>query len=280
VTETYNKDYTIILGATATGKTRYAIEWAKSNSGIIYSADSRQIYQKMDIGTGKDLKEYGSVPYRMIDIARAGERWHLFQYLEYFHKTLKNETDHKPIIICGGTGLYLSALIFGYRMDIVDPNHKLRDKLERLSTEDLARVFKSQNINVPDTRKRMIRGIEVLEAKKTGNYKTQSFPPLQAEVLGIKRPKNHKDLIRDRLVKRLQEGLIEEVQQLNNEISPETLKYYGLEYKYIQLYLEGELSYDAMKEKLFTEICRYAKRQMTWFRGMERKGIKIEWINP
>ena len=288
-----------ILGPTASGKTKAAvalahkIERLAGKKAEILSADSRQVYIGMDIGTGKDIVEYGDVPVHLIDIVPAGEKYNIFRYQRDFSKAYSYiiERGNYPII-CGGSGLYIEAATCGYELKEVEPNPALRAELEQKTMEELIAMFtelKLKNGSQPhnntdfDTKKRVIRAIEIeLEVAKK-EIKNESLPlPDKNSILFLgvdvdRETRNRR--IDARLESRLKEGMIDEVKRLiDSGINAEDLIYYGLEYKFITLYLTGELEYSAMVEKLQTAIHQFAKRQMTWFRGMERKGIEIKWL--
>lgn len=274
-----------VLGATATGKTNLAVALAQYLSGEIISADSRQIYQNMDIGTGKDLAEYGYVPYHLIDILPAGHKYNVFQYQQDFKKTYEDIAIRtKTPILCGGSGLYLEAVLENYEMQAVPPNPALRKELEQLPIQHLVAMLQNYKTlhNTTDTssKKRTIRALEIAHYEKEHQRKTKEKISLHPLIVGIEYSiAERRSRITKRLHSRLAQGMVTEVQTLlNSGIAPEDLIYYGLEYKYITLYLTRQLSYDEMVSKLNTAIHRFAKRQMTWFRRMERKNIKIHWL--
>ena len=293
----------VVMGPTASGKTAFAVKiarWVNSlckegalpYSGChIISADSRQVYRGMDIGTGKDIAEYGEIPYHLIDIAEAGEKYDLFRYKKDFQKVyseLKKENIFP--ILCGGSGLYIEAVCKDYDLKEVAPDPDLRKELEQKSMEELVSMLtdlKTKHGTEPhnntdfDTRKRVIRAIEIEMAYDNISQKKESFEgPKKVHYLALnpdRELRNHK--IDRRLEERLNNGMVDEVKALlDNGIKPEDLIYYGLEYKFLTQYITGEISYDWMKEHLAIAIHQFAKRQMTWLRGMERRGIKIEWI--
>lgn len=278
----------VILGPTASGKTRMAIKLATKINGAIISADSRQVYRRLDIGTGKDLSEYGEIPYYLIDVVAAGERFNISQYLAQVKSTLAEiRQQGKTPIICGGSGLYIQALIQGVEYSEVPVDTDLRAELASYSIEalreKLALLEKPSGFR-PDisTVKRLIRAIEIcLWTAEYPHYQPQ--PPLcpHAKVFGLNpSQETRRAHISRRLQQRLEEGLVEEVHALLEEgLTPDQLIYYGLEYKYTTLYLQGELAYSAYIKKLETEIHRYAKRQMTYFRKMEKDGIAIHWLS-
>jgi tRNA dimethylallyltransferase len=281
------KTVIVLLGPTASGKTALSVDLAKALDGEIISADSRQVYKGMDIGTGKDLQLYSNVPYHLIDICNAGEKYNLARFQSDFEiVTNLIFNKNKTPILCGGTGLYLQAVIQGFENSEIPADEILRNQLDELSERELLEKYSSfknkpENVDL-STRKRQIRAIEkaiyltnnpqLIVEKKHRKFKFAIFG-LNPDV-EIRR-KN----ISIRLKERLANGLIEEVQGLLNEgLSHEILQYYGLEYKYVSLFLLGEITKNQMEIKLETEIHRYAKRQMTFFRSMESKGIKINWL--
>ncbi len=274
-----------ILGATATGKTNLAVALANSLDGEIISADSRQIYRAMDIGTGKDLGEYGTIPHHLIDIHDAGYKYNVFEYQQDFQKAYKTIAQKgKTPILCGGSGLYLEAVLENYEMQAVPQNLALRKELEEKSLEELVAMLsaykKLHNTTDTSTKKRTIRALEIATYEQEHPTERIEKVKLNPLVVGIEYlVAERRKRITERLHARLQEGMVAEVQQLlDNGIDPEDLIYYGLEYKYITLYLTNELSYEEMVAQLNTAIHRFAKRQMTWFRRMERKGINIHWL--
>lgn len=284
-------DLIALLGPTACGKTALAVTLSEVLDAEIISADSRQLYRGMDIGTGKDLNEYrtaggATVPYHLIDIAEPGYKYNVFEYqrdfLEVYHRI--RERGRMPLL-CGGTGLYLEAVLRGYRLMPVPENKALREELESCSLSELVGMLSQyknlHNTTDTDTKKRAIRAIEIEEYYRSHAEEEPSFPAIRSLVVGIKVDRElRRRRISDRLHLRLGEGMIEEVRRLiENGVSAEDLIYYGLEYKYITLYLLGKLSYDEMFSGLEISIHRFAKRQMTWFRGMERRGIYIHWLD-
>lgn len=278
-------DLTCVLGPTACGKTRYAVALAKETGAEILSADSRQVYRGMDIGTGKDLADYDGVPYHLIDIVPAGTKYDIFQYQRDFHKAYGDIVSRsKPAILCGGSGLYIEAATRGYRLPEVPQNPELRAELEKESDEALISRLASlktlHNTTDYDTRKRLIRALEIAIYEQEHPVDRSAFPPLKTRYIGLDVSREERNARIDaRLDARLAAGMVDEVRGLlESGITPEDLIYYGLEYKFITLYLTGELSYDEMRDKLATAIHQFAKRQMTWFRGMERRGIVIEWV--
>ncbi len=244
----------------------------------------------MDIGTGKDLSEYRvgdkAIPYHMIDIRDAGEKYTLFDYQHDFHAVLQRiQSRNKRAILCGGTGLYVESVLKGYHLPDVPINAELRKSLEGKSLQELAEILQSyrklHNTTDIDTEQRAIRAIEIASYQANQSVSETSFPPLKSCVLGLMIDRDlRRAKITRRLKARLQEGMIEEVKGLLEAgISADDLIYYGLEYKYVTLHVIGELSFEAMYTKLEIAIHQFAKRQMTWFRGMERRGIPIHWID-
>ena len=288
-----------ILGPTASGKTAIATKLAARVGGEIISADSRQVYRRMDIGTGKDLDDYvlsdgEKIPYHLIDIVEPGTKYNLFQYMRDFHVVYDDIVKRgKMPILCGGTGLYIEAVLKGYQLADVPQNEELRNRLKDKSLEELTEMLtrlKEQNgsnmhnTTDVDTAQRAIRAIEIETYMKDFKQSVQGeeMKPLMDSTLvvgvGIDRELRRRK-ITDRLYQRLDDGMVDEVRRLLAEgIKPEDLIYYGLEYKYLTLYATGQMEYDEMVKKLEISIHQFAKRQMTWFRGMERRGIKINWV--
>lgn len=280
-------DLITILGPTASGKTKYAVRAAKSLDAEILSADSRQVYRGMDIGTGKDLCEYDGVPYHLIDIVDAGTKYNIFEYQRDFEKAYQDIVSRgKKAILCGGSGLYIESVTQGYKLQEVAPNPELRAELERYSDQELIAKLEAlkplHNNTDYDTRKRLIRALEIAIYQNEHPAVESNFLPKKTKYIGINVDRDTRNFkIDKRLDQRLEEGMLAEVQTLlDSGISPEDLIYYGLEYKFITLHLIGELSFKEMRYKLAIAIHQFAKRQMTWFRGMERRGIKIEWVEP
>ncbi|PVX52497.1 tRNA dimethylallyltransferase [Balneicella halophila] len=275
-----------VLGATATGKTNLAVALARYFSGEIISADSRQIYRAMNIGTGKDLEEYGEIPFHLIDIHPAGYKYNVFEYQQDFQIAFKEVTakDKLPIL-CGGSGLYLEAVLENYEMQAVPENKALRKELEEKSLEELVELLKKHktlhNTTDTSTKKRTIRALEIATYESEHPQQKIEKITLNPLIVGIKFDvKQRRERITKRLHARLEEGMVDEVKNLiDSGVNPNDLIYYGLEYKYITLYLTHQLSYDEMVSQLNTAIHRFAKRQMTWFRRMERKGIAIHWLD-
>lgn len=283
-------DIIVITGPTATGKTRLAALVADRLGGEVISADSRQVYRGMDIGTGKDLSEYvvdgRRVPLHMVDIVDAGYRYNVCEYQRDFLKVFEEMTARGAFpVVCGGSGMYVDSIVSGYRLVQVPVNQPLRAMLAGRSLEELTEILSQyknlHNKTDVDTVKRAVRAIEIADWYVHHPVDETPFPvknPLVTAVFVDRETRRQR--ISARLHSRLNEGIIEEVQRLLAEgIHPDDLIYYGLEYKYITLYLMNRLSYDEMVQKLEVEIHRFAKRQMTWFRGMERRGIAINWID-
>ena len=279
-----------ILGATASGKTALAANVAYRMNGEVISADSRQVYRKMDIGTGKDYDDYiiegREVPCHLVDICNAGEKYSVYRYQKDF-LAVYNEISgrNKLPVLCGGTGMYIESVLKGYRLLKVPVNKSLRDNLERKTMDEMKDILEGygdlHNITDISQRKRLIRAIEIVKYYSNHNIEEEEFPEINSLVAGIKFDRNsRRKRISDRLKDRLKGGMIEEVNSLlESGVSEETLIYYGLEYKFITRHIQGELSYDEMFSQLETSIHRFAKRQMTWFRRMEKNGIEIKWLD-
>ncbi len=278
----------VITGPTASGKTSKAVALAKAINAEIISADSRQIYRGMDIGTGKDLEEYGDVPYHLIDICNAGYRYNLFEYIRDYKSAYDNiKARGKNIILCGGTGLYIESILKGIELPPVPENTELRKKLANKSLSELTEILRQMktlhNVTDVDNCKRAIRAIEIQQYYHDNpelQIKTTPHPLKNALVIGIEIDReNRRNKISQRLRQRLDSGMVEEIRSLiDNGISPDDLIYYGLEYKYVTQYVIGQISYDEMFSLLEIAIHQFAKRQMTWFRGMERRGTTIHWL--
>ena len=279
-------DMICVLGPTASGKTRYAVDLARRMGAEIISADSRQVYRGMDIGTGKDLDEYGDVPYHLIDIVDAGTKYDIYQYQRDFEKVYRDICERgRRAVMCGGSGLYIEAACCGYHLPDVPPNPELRAELEKYDDETLIARLASlktlHNHTDYDTRKRLIRALEIAIYEQEHPVERTAFLPKNTKFIGINVSREERrERISRRLQQRLDAGLIEEVKGLLETVAPEDLIYYGLEYKFVTRYLIGELGYEEMVHGLETAIHQFAKRQMTWFRGMERRGIQIEWVDP
>jgi len=284
-------DLVCVLGPTASGKTRYAVSLAHALSchSEIISADSRQVYRGMTIGTGKDLSEYGDIPYHLIDIAEAGERYDLYRYQQDFERVYADIRARGAFpILCGGTGLYIQAVTHAYALQNVPADWDLRRELEEMDPEALLAEY-VRLCGEPDpvtlaSRRRLIRGIEVACAREKGEQDIvrTAFYPKKTFFIGTLVDRDERNRRIDaRLDARLSEGLVEEVRGLlDRGIGPEDLIYYGLEYKYVTQYLLGLLDYDTMRLQLATAIHQFAKRQMTFFRGMESRGDCIHWVRP
>lgn len=279
-----------VVGPTASGKTRRAVQIARHLGGEIISADSRQVYRGMDIGTGKDLCEYGEVPYHLIDIQDAGEKYNLHRFLTDFQRAKSDiEKRGKMPIICGGTGMYVESALSGLKMPEVGRNDSLRSRLADKNLAQLTEILKGyktlHNTTDVDTRDRALRAIEIEEyysahpeeAERADRKKAE---PLNSIIVGLDIPREaRREKISRRLATRLDEGMADEIRNLlRNGVSPDDLIYYGLEYKFVTLYVIGKLTFDEMKHRLEIAIHQFAKRQMTWFRGMERRGFKIHWL--
>lgn len=283
------RDLITILGPTACGKTTFAAHLATTMGASIISADSRQIYRRMDIGTGKDLADYTingkTVLHYLIDIVEPGYKYNLFEFQRDFltaYNTIR-EKGSTPIL-CGGTGLYIESVLKGYRLSPVPDNEELRNKLADKSLDELIEILKGyktlHNVSDLDTCKRAIRAIEIADYYKNTPIDKQPFPEIPATVIGLNIDREtRRERITKRLKARLEEGLVDEVRNLIKEgIAPDDLIYYGLEYKFVTQHIIGELTYKEMFNQLEIAIHQFAKRQMTWFRGMEKRGIKINWI--
>ena len=282
-------DMITVLGPTASGKTRLAVALAARLDGEILSADSRQVYRGMDIGTGKDLADYAingrTIPYHLIDIADAGTKYNVYEFQRDFRNAYSDIVGRGRFpIMCGGTGLYLESVLKGYRLIPVPENPELRKSLEGKSLAELTRILESyktlHNTTDVDTAKRAIRAIEIEECYRNTPVSEREFPNIRSLVTGIDIGRElRRQRISDRLEERLQNGMIDEVKGLlDSGIPAEDLIYYGLEYKYVTLYVTGQLPYRYLLQELEVAIHQFAKRQMTWFRGMERRGIHIEWV--
>ena len=280
-----------ILGPTASGKTPVAARLAAEIGGEIISADSRQVYRRMDIGTGKDLEDYGSVPYHLIDICEPGTKYNLFEYQQDFYDVYQQIRSRGAVpILCGGTGLYIEAVLKGYHLSPVPQNQALRDSLEGKSLDELSQMLTDlkaktgsnmHNTTDVDSCQRASRAIEIETYNLEHPTPRRELPPVDSIIIGIDIDRElRREKITRRLKARLDHGMVEEVRALLDEgIPAEDLIYYGLEYKFLTEYLTGQLSYDEMFQRLEIAIHQFAKRQMTWFRGMERRGFKIHWIS-
>lgn len=283
-------DLLAITGPTASGKTSLAAALAFRLDGEIISADSRQLYRQMNLGTGKDYSDYivrgKQIPYHLIDVADPGYKYSVFEYQREFIKVLGDiRSRDKFPVVCGGSGMYIDSIVSGYRMAEVPPDPALRASLENKSIEELAEILASyrklHNKTDIDTRKRAVRAIEIERYIRLEKGNRRYFPEINPLIVGVLFTREvRRQRISERLRSRLDEGMVDEVRQLINKgIAPETLIYYGLEYKYITLYLTGKITYDEMYGSLESAIHQFAKRQMTWFRGMERKGVTIHWVD-
>ena len=282
-------DLITVLGPTASGKTRFAVHLADRLGAEIISGDSRQVYRRMDIGTGKDLDDYRigdrSVPYHLIDIAEPGTKYNVFEYQRDFLEAYGDiRRRGRKAVLCGGTGLYIESVLRAYRLSPVPQNPELRERLSDKSLEELTALlatYKSlHNTTYVDTAQRAIRAIEIEEYYRQTPLDRRPFPKIESLTLGVDVSREvRRERISQRLRKRLAEGMTAEVERLLAEgIKPEDLIYYGLEYKYVTLYVTGQISLEEMAAQLEIAIHQFAKRQMTWFRGMERRGTPILWI--
>ncbi len=277
-----------ITGPTASGKTGKAVALARAIGAEIISADSRQIYRGMDLGTGKDLDEYGDVPYHLIDICPAGYKYNLFEYLRDFAAARAQiEQRGKPVVVCGGTGMYVESVVRGIQLPPVPHNAALRARLEQMSLEQLTAELKQyktlRNNSDIDTPARAIRALEIAiyyHEHPGEKAATQPHPLDNALVVGVSIGRDERRArITARLKSRLKAGMVDEVRRLiDGGIAPDDLIYYGLEYKFITQHVIGQLTHDEMYHGLETAIHQFAKRQMTWFRGMERRGTPIHWL--
>ena len=283
-------DLITILGPTASGKTRLAARLADSIGGEIISADSRQVYRGMDIGTGKDLSDYvvdgRTVPYHLLDIAEPGYKYNVFEFQRDFLAAYESIRSRRHIpILCGGTGLYLESVLRGFRLIPVPENPELREQLSTKNLAELTEILASyktlHNTTDVDTPKRAIRAIEIEEYYRRQPVESRTFPSLHSLTLGvsISREQRRENISR-RLRERMAEGMADEVRRLLHKgLAPEDLIYYGLEYKYVTLFVTGSIDADTMTRQLEIAIHQFAKRQMTWFRGMERRGVHIQWLD-
>lgn len=279
-----------IVGPTASGKTTLAAHLAAFlGDAEIISADSRQLYCGMDLGTGKDLDDYTvdgrTVPYHLIDIVRAGERFNLFQYMEAFKNAYQDiRSRGRQVILCGGSGLYVESVLKGYRMAQVPENKVLRERLSAYTLDELAHILAGyktlHNTTDIDTAKRAIRAIEIQEYYREHPQEEQDALQLSSLVIGVQVDREtRRRRITERLHARLEQGMVDEVRGLLRTVPADDLIYYGLEYKYLTLYCVGKITYREMVDQLEIAIHQFAKRQMTWFRGMERRGTAIHWID-
>jgi tRNA dimethylallyltransferase len=279
-----------ILGATASGKTGVAVNLALQTNGEVISADSRQVYIGMDLGTGKDLDEYTvngvQIPYHLIDVAEAGLEFNVYQFQQHFVKTFCEiqSRNHLPVL-CGGSGMYIEAVLKGYSLISVPPNEKLRDALADKTLEELAQILKTfkaiHNTSDIETKRRAIRAIEIEDYYQKHPKENENFPTINSLIVGVYFDREmRRERITQRLKQRLNGGMIDEVRGLIADgVSPESLIYYGLEYKFLTMHVIGELSYEDMFRQLEIAIHQFSKRQMTWFRKMERDGFEIRWLD-
>lgn len=285
-----------IVGPTASGKTKLAVDVALAYDTEVISADSRQFYRGMTLGTGKDLDDYNikdekgnvirQIPYHLIDIREPGYKYNIFEYQKDFHAVHEDMLRRGKLpVLCGGSGLYVESVLKGYEMHDVPENPELRKSLEGKTLAELEEILKTyktlHNSTDTDTAKRAIREIEIRDYYRTHAEELVGFPPINSLVVGIS---IDRDLRREKITRRLHErldaGMLDEIRGLlNSGIKPEDLIYYGLEYKYLTMYVIGQLTYDEMFRQLEIAIHQFAKRQMTWFRGMERRGTQINWID-
>lgn len=290
-----NQKMITILGPTASGKTSVAAALALRTGGEIISADSRQVYRRMDIGTGKDLADYTigdvHIPYHLIDIAEPGTKYNLFQYQQDFHTAYNDiRSRGKLPILCGGTGLYIEAVLGGYSLSPVPQNQKLRESLEGKSLDQLTQMLvqlkqkngsNMHNRTDVDTAQRAIRAIEIETYNIEHPTPERQMPPVDSLIIGINIDRElRREKITRRLKARLDDGMCDEIRSLiDGGVNPDDLIYYGLEYKFVTEYVVGKTSYEEMFRQLEIAIHQFAKRQMTWFRGMERRGYTIHWID-
>ena len=278
----------VIVGPTACGKTTRAVSAASAFGGEVISADSRQLYRGMDLGTGKDLSEYGSVPYHLIDIAAAGERCNLHQWLKLFHEAESDIRARGRVpILCGGTGMYAEAAVNGVQLPDVPENPALRERLKDIPLPELARMLAQMktlhNVTDIDTAQRARRAIEIAtyyQEHPEEQRLTVPKPRRDTVIVAVDIPREaRRERISARLRERLDQGMVQEVRALiDSGVSPDDLIYYGLEYKYITLHVIGQIDYDTMVRQLEIAIHQFAKRQMTWLRGMERRGLTLHWL--
>lgn len=279
-----------ILGPTATGKTKLAASIAHRFNGEIISADSRQVYRGMDLGTGKDYGDYTvagkEIPYHLVDIADPGYEYSVFEFQRDFLRVFFDILSHDKLpVLCGGTGMYLEALLAGYRLQDVPQNKTLRADLVGKSPAELNRILSNYRRvhNITDTtdRERTIRAIEIEAYRQKHPENESTFPKIEHAIFGVRFERAEiRKRITDRLKQRLDEGMVDEVKKLlDSGLKPGQLRFYGLEYRYLTDYITGEIEYEEMFRLLNTAIHQFAKRQMTWFRRMEKKGFEIHWID-
>lgn len=284
-----DKPLIVITGPTASGKTRRAVDLARAIDGEIISADSRQIYRGMDIGTGKDMEEYGDVPVHLVDICPAGYKYNLYEFLRDFRQAADAiEARGRRVILCGGTGLYVESVLKGLSLPEVPENPELRKSLEGKTLAELTEILASMktlhNVTDVDTAKRAVRSIEIqtyYAAHPEAALRAQPHPLTDAVVVGVDIDReSRRRRITERLHARLEAGMVDEVRRLlDSGIPAADLIYYGLEYKFLTLYITGAIGYDEMVSGLEIAIHQFAKRQMTWFRGMENRGFPINWLH-
>lgn len=279
-----------VLGPTATGKTKVAVRLAAELNGEIVSADSRQIYRRMDIGTGKDLSDYSyegqDIPFHLIDIEEPGVEYNVFRYQQAAFDAMRLIKERgKRIVLCGGSGMYIEAILRGYRLFLVPENDELRERLSSMTDDELTKILASYKSLHNDTdtseRDRLVRAIEIEDYYKRHPELNERVQPVESCIIGLR---GDRDLIRsritDRLHARLEEGMVDEVKSLiDSGVDPKRLIRYGLEYKFVTKFILGELEYSEMVELLNTAIHQFSKRQMTWFRRMERMGFNIHWVD-
>ena len=279
-----------ILGPTACGKTTLAVALADRLQTAVISADSRQVYRSMDLGTGKDLNEYTvdgrEIPYHLIDIVDAGYKYNVFEYQRDFLRVYEDLcAEGKMPVLCGGTGMYLESVLRGYRLVEVPEDKELRVSLADKSLDELTEILRGykqlHNTTDVDTCKRAIRAIEIEEYYRANNVNVREFPTIKSLTIGLDVSRElRRERISRRLRERLEQGMVDEVRGiLASGVAPEDLIYYGLEYKFLTMYVIGELTYDEMVSQLEIAIHQFAKRQMTYFRGMERRGVSIHWLD-
>lgn len=285
-----NYELITIIGPTASGKTAFAAALAARLDTEIISGDSRQVYRSMDIGTGKDLADYmvdgKQIPYHLIDICNPGDKYNVFEYQHDFHKAFEEiRKKGKPPILCGGTGMYIESVLRGFKLLDVPQNPALRESLKGKSLAELEQILASykvlHNKTDVDSAQRAIRAIEIEEFYKTEAPDKREYAPINSLIIGVDIDRDlRREKISKRLRARLDEGMVDEVRAiLATGVKPEDLIYYGLEYKFLTLYIIGQLTYDEMVSQLEIAIHQFAKRQMTWFRGMERRGLHIHWLD-
>lgn len=285
-----NYELITIIGPTASGKTAFAAALAARLDTEIISGDSRQVYRSMDIGTGKDLADYvvdgKQIPYHLIDICNPGDKYNVFEYQHDFHKAFEEiRKKGKLPILCGGTGMYIESVLRGFKLLDVPQNPALRESLKGKSLAELEQILASykvlHNKTDVDSAQRAIRAIEIEEFYKTEAPDKREYASINSLIIGVDIDRElRREKISRRLRARLDEGMVDEVRAiLATGVKPEDLIYYGLEYKFLTLYIIGQLTYDEMVSQLEIAIHQFAKRQMTWFRGMERRGLHIHWLD-